>query len=218
MEVRGVSFLSHVKANPKKERCYHSATTMLPDFPSIRQELDAAISYKLRTLTREKSVIAKLIKGITQHEGKELSFHQEGTGTVTSGYQAMTASATVRFDEVPELMGDKLNAKLEEISSSIAKQMSDQFYSKIHEETEKVGNVVDAKGGLLTKELALELLSKPLWTPDSVFLVHPTMAEYMTKAWAEWQTDADFMAEYNDLNAMKKEEWRVRESYRKLVS
>jgi len=191
---------------------------MIPDFPSIRKELDDAIELNLRKSARSKSVVATLVRGVTQHEGKVHSFHQEGTGTVQSGYTAMEAISTVNFEEVPNLIGDRLSQKLDEISSSMAKQMSAQFYSTMDEITEKTGNRVDSGGGPLTKELALEVLRMSMWSPDSVFITHPVMAESMVKSWAEWQTDREFMKEYEQVSSIKREEWRARESDRKLVS
>jgi hypothetical protein len=48
-------------------------------------------------------------------------------------------------------------------------------------------------------------------------VLHPVMMETMKKLWAEWETDAAFMKRYNEIIAEKREEWRDRESRRKLV-
>jgi hypothetical protein len=99
----------------------------------------------------------------------------------------------------------------------MAKRTSDLFYKTMDEETEKVGNSIDAGGGPITQQMALEMHERVQWSPDSVFIAHPVMAESMSRAWQEWQTDAEFMKKFNEIDRRKKEEWRDRESNRKLV-
>ena len=53
--------------------------------------------------------------------------------------------------------------------------------------------------------------------PELVFWAGPQMVEAMQKAWEEWKQDRDFMRKYNELLARKYEDWRDRESRRKLV-
>ncbi len=74
-----------------------------------------------------------------------------------------------------------------------------------------------AGGKPLSQELALQMFEKVEWTPGSVFLAHPTMAEAMSKQWQEWEKDREFMKKFNAIMSRKKEEWRDRESHRKLV-
>lgn len=123
----------------------------------------------------------------------------------------------IKLAEISELVGDKLLQKLDEIAADMARQASAQFYSQLAEDSEKVGNAFNAGGKPLSQELALQMFERVEWTPHSVFLANPAMAEAMGKQWAEWEKDRAFMAKFNDLMARKKEEWRDRESNRKLV-
>jgi len=43
------------------------------------------------------------------------------------------------------------------------------------------------------------------------------MAEAMQKLWSQWEEDRAFMKRYKEILAEKFEEWRDRESRRKLV-
>ena len=69
----------------------------------------------------------------------------------------------------------------------------------------------------MTQELALQMFERVEWTPQSFFVAHPVMAERMGALWKEWEKDRAFMRKFNDLMSRKKEEWRDRESNRKLV-
>ena len=69
----------------------------------------------------------------------------------------------------------------------------------------------------MSQELALEMLERVEWAPKSVLLTHPVMAEALGKQWQEWEKDRDFMKRYNEVMTRKREQWRDRESHRKLV-
>jgi hypothetical protein len=190
---------------------------MLPDFPETRFEYDQIIGHRVYLKARELSVVEQLIQSITQHEGGQHSYYQEGTGMVSEGYQRVEVEVTVKADDVPSLVGEKLFERLDSIAEEKARQSSGLFYRKMDEVTEKTGNRINAGGAPLTKELLLRMMESTEWSPESVFLTHPAAAEEMSKAWKRWQEDPAFMKQFNDLQSIKKEEWRARENCRKLV-
>ncbi len=190
---------------------------MLPDFPSLRESLDDIAILRIHARTREHWPLLKSIRGITQHEGGDHSFHQEGFGTIVQAPEMHQTRVEIKLAEIPELVGEKLFQKLDEIAADMARQASAQFYSRLTEESAKVGNAFNAGGKPLSQELALRMFERVEWTPQSVFLANPAMAEAMGKQWKEWEKDRAFMAKFNDLMVHKKEEWRDRESNRKLV-
>jgi len=53
--------------------------------------------------------------------------------------------------------------------------------------------------------------------PEAVYIAHPDTAEWMHRLWQEWEKDGDFMKRVAEIRAKKYEEWRDRESRRKLV-
>jgi hypothetical protein len=190
---------------------------MLPDFPSLRKTLDDLAILRIHASTREHWPILKSFRSRTQHEGVDHSFHQEGFGTIVQVPQTHQAEFKVSISEVPELTGDKLFRKLDEIAADMARQASSQFYSRLTEDSEKVGNAFNAEGKLISQELALQMFERVDWTPESIFLAHPTMAEAMGKQWLEWEKDRGFMKRFNAIISRKKEEWRDREGNRRLV-
>ncbi|MBS1805504.1 MAG: hypothetical protein JST28_19245 [Acidobacteria bacterium] len=190
---------------------------MLPDFPTLKKILDDVAFLRIDAATREKWPILNTIRGFTAHEGAEHSFLQEGFGTIVQKPEAHQARVEIKFAEVPDLIGERLHLKLDGIATEMAKQAAAQFYARLGEETAKVGNAIDAEGKPMSQELALRMLERVEWTPDSIFLAHPTMAEALGKQWKEWEKDRAFMKQYNEIMSRKKEQWRDRESNRKLV-
>lgn len=190
---------------------------MLPDFPAMRRILDDAARFRLHMKARSMSVIASLIPSITQHEGSLMSYHQVGTGTITHGYDELITPLQFPLEEIPSMVGEKLEAKLDALADVMAKQTSDLFYKKMDEITARTGNSIDLKGGPITQQIMLEMYELTDWSPSSVFIAHPVMAEEIGKKWQEWQTDAGFMKKFTEIDRRKKEEWRDRESNRKLV-
>jgi hypothetical protein len=59
------------------------------------------------------------------------------------------------------------------------------------------------------------LTGKP--DPEGVYIAHPNTAEWMHRLWQEWEKDGAFMKRVAELRAKKYEDWRDRESRRKLV-
>jgi hypothetical protein len=130
----------------------------------------------------------------------------------------------VKIEEIPDLVGDKLLAKIDAITEETARQISQITFRKLDEVTREADMAVDAAGSPPTKEIWLEMFQKmqidfdpKTGKPEVTMIMHPVMAEAMQKLWKDWENDTTFMKTYNALLAQKREEWRDRESRRKLV-
>lgn len=110
-----------------------------------------------------------------------------------------------------------------ETISHMARQQEEHVLKTVNEAVEKVGNVVEAKGQPLTPELFFEVIRKVRldFDPDGKALFPTFFAgkegivafeKLMTKLESE-----PYRTQFNDLMEAKKEEWRVRQSNRKLV-
>jgi hypothetical protein len=129
-----------------------------------------------------------------------------------------------RFEDVPSLVGERLDTKLAGIADDIARHLSESFRQTMDTTTREAGTAIDAGGAPFSKELYLQGMEKieinfdpKTRRPELVFWAGPKMVEAMQKAWEDWKQDREFMRKYNDLMARKYEDWRDRESRRKLV-
>lgn len=200
---------------------------MLPDFPKARRELYQKLRLQMDLTVQAKSPLRALGRSITQHEGTTHSYEQltgSGIRSVTEGLEEIQVPIEVKIEEIPELVGDKLFARLAAIADEAARQVSQITFRKMDEVTREADMAVDAAGSPPTKEIWLEMFQKmeidfdaKSGKPELTIVMHPVMAEAMKKLWIEWETDPLFIKHYNELLAQKREEWRDRESRRKLV-
>jgi len=200
---------------------------MLPDFPKSRKELSDKLRLHLRLRVQDKSPWAALGREYTQHEGRAFSYEQiidEGKRIVETGFEEMVVPIRFEFKDIPDLVGETLFGKLDEMADDIAKQTSQLGQSRLNEATQLAGTAIDAGGQPFTQELFLRGESARDWEfnhltgqQEGVYIAHPQTAERIHKLWQEWEKDSAFMKRVAELKARKYEEWRDRESRRKLV-
>jgi len=159
--------------------------------------------------------------------------HQEGVswevtredGTCTeSGYQAIEAEFSVSADEISKLTPEKIRQKLDAVAQDMARQVRQNAFQKINEAIEESGTAIDAKGRPLSKELLLQALDSVDWgfTKDGdpippTLLMHPNFWETVKDDMAAWDKDEACSAQFERMIQRKREQWRDRESRRKLV-
>jgi hypothetical protein len=200
---------------------------MLPDFAKFRHELDGYTMLKLHAMVQQKEPILAEIRGITQHEGDVIAYDQltsDGVKIVTEGFKESRVHFETKVEDVPTLNGTSLDTKLSGIAEDIARDLSGSLRGTLNTATREAGTFFDAGGSPLSKDHYLELLERmeinfdsKTGRPDLVFWAGQAMVETMQHDWDEWKQDRDFVRKYNDLLSRKREDWRDRESRRKLV-
>jgi ribosomal protein S21 len=202
---------------------------MLPDFPELKAELSKFI---FEFLAQRVYLHLGALSEIRRHtvfegpqedsQGQQLVRH---TGEVeNSGLKLMSAEISVSSNEFPKMTLDQVLSKADEIAQKLASQMAKHAYQRISETLEGTGNTVDAKGKKLSAELILELFSTVQIDFDRngnpkmpKFHIHPKLAETLSLAINELENNRELKRELNQILVNKKEEWREREAYRKLV-
>ena len=200
---------------------------MLPDFPKSRYEINEQLRLRMYMTAQAKSPLQSLSKHVTQHEGNLHSYGQmtrKGTRVVTDGFNEINLPIEVKFEDVPGLVGEKLLEHVDALAEEIASQSSKMGYKKLDAMIEEAGTSVDAAGGPPTKASWLKMIEgmdidldpitkKPTW----VFIGHPVVVETMKQSWGEWEQDPKFVQRNKEIFELKYEDWRDRESRRKLV-
>jgi hypothetical protein len=200
---------------------------VLPDFPKSRRELYQKLRLRIDLTAQAKSPMSALGVRITQHEGTLHSYDQlthSGIRSVTEGLQEIKVPIEVKIEDIPGLVGDRLLERVDAIAEEAARQVSQVTFRKMDEITREAGMAVDAAGSPPTQEIWLKMFQKmemdfdpKTGRPEVTMIMHPVMAEAMKKLWSEWENDTVFMKRYDEILAEKREEWRDRESRRKLV-
>src|SRR5664279_3960144 len=101
---------------------------MLPDFPALKAEIQKIILAKLRHRVDTGDPVISQVKRFTQHEGKEMSYEQRGGATVREGFEKIGGQFEIRITAVPTLVGEKLDAKLEEMAQELISQSAKFFF------------------------------------------------------------------------------------------
>jgi hypothetical protein len=196
---------------------------MLPDFPKLKAEVHRDVLARIRRRADSADSVVSQIKRLSQHEGRDMRYDRIDAPPVESGPEELGARFEVLVSEVPDLIGPKLDAKIEEIAQEIAKQQAKMFFRRVGETCDEVGNTINANGQPLSAELMLEMFSNaqlnfgPDGKPTGQFVIHPDMAPALKRADEELEGDPELKRRFEDILRRKREEWATRESHRKLA-
>ncbi len=193
---------------------------MLPDFPTSKAEIRKHILRATEQAERAKAPLLARIKSFAQHEGTSHSYDRIRAKAVTNeGFEPIGVPVIVDVSEIPDLVGEKLAAKIDAVGDALARKSMEMFYRKINEVTQEVGNAMDMKGAPLTQDAFFTMLERmdmefgPDNLPTFVWHTTPALAEVVGK----WEDDPAFRSRYEELLDRKRNDWRDRESNRKLV-
>lgn len=159
------------------------------------------------------------------HEGQATILHRADATADTSTLQIADAGLSFTREEMRKLDLTEYVKKLRDVGKQLAAQEASYMFGKINEAAATVGNIADAGGKPFGKELFLEALERieisfdPLTEEPlgpAVVIPESRKAQFLAEM-ATWDDDEDFKREHDQLIARKREEWRDRESNRKLV-
>src|SRR2546428_5268005 len=115
---------------------------MLPDFPAFNAEVEKIATARLRERVDSGDPVLSQIKKIRQREGVQMRYEQHGGGTVQEGFENFGAQFEVSIAEVPTLVGEKFDAKLENIAQELVTHLATAFFKKMGESCEKAGTSI----------------------------------------------------------------------------
>ncbi len=192
---------------------------MLPDFPKSKKEIRKRLALAIERMEREKAPLLAGIKNFAQHEGTVHSYDRIKADPVSEGFEEIAIPVTIELSEMPDLIGEKLAAKMDAIADELARKRMEMFRRKFTEVTREVGNAFDAQGAPLTHDMFFEMLERVdmEFGPDDQPMFTFNMTPGLEKVFENWQDDPLFRARYEELLNRKRDAWRDRESNRKLV-
>jgi hypothetical protein len=197
---------------------------MFPDFLKTKENLQKMLDQEMKKARLlHMGPLANVPESMIFEGDKTVVVREDGS-IDEENLESTTVKLEVKFEEVEkmnhEMVLDKINRAAEEMASKMAKL----FYERLTESAEEVGNVVSAGGEPFSIDLFFEMLEKihvdfdeegnpiQLMCPVNPKLL-PSIAETISQAKADPANDRRFEA----IIERKREEWRVRESNRKLV-
>ena len=196
---------------------------MLPDFPALKSEIFKIVAANLNHRVQSGDPVLAQIKHFKQNEGTRMSYQQLGGGKVEEGFEKIGAEFSIDLKDVPDLVGDKLDKKLEEIARELIAISARSFFKKMGEITEKAGTSIDAHGKPVSPEMLLQMIGTVQLefdsdgNPTQSFVVHPDMIPALKKVAEEIENDPQLKRRHEEILERQREAWSARESNRKLV-
>jgi hypothetical protein len=196
---------------------------MLPDFPAPKTEIEKIINARLRQRVDTGDPVFAELKRLVQHEGRQTRYEQQGGTTVEEGFEEIGAPFEVSIADVPTLVGEKLDAKLEGMAQELISKSAKAFFRKIGETCQKAGTSIDVGGKPLSPEILLDMISTVQMEfgqdgrPTHSFIIHPDMLPAVKKVAEQIENDPELKRRHAEILERQREAWASRENNRKLV-
>ena len=192
---------------------------MLPDFLKTKAKLKRMIHSEMKkTQLSHLGPVADAPK-VMIFEGNKSIIIREDCSVQTVEMKEARAEVEIKLAEVETMSHETVLDKSNNLAKEVGGKVAKSFYEVLSETAKEVGNVTSSAGPL-TVDLLLETLEKmhidfdEKGRPIGLTLVaHRDRAPSLEKILSEASNDPRYQA----LMERKKEEWRVRESDRKLV-
>lgn len=197
---------------------------MLPDYPKLKRQFRKRLDRFVKQKVTERAPLVRRIHAYLQVEGEEIRFEDHQGNIRSSRPKEVKAAFSIPTNLPPLDTIQQVFQSLEGVAEDMARQSETMVFEKLDESTRETGNVLDAKGRPFEPEMLLEMLDS-IWIdfdengkPEMPTVVlHPDLFNSIKDRFKELDSDQDFLRKRAQIMARKKEEWRDRESHRKLV-
>ena len=197
---------------------------MLPDFLKIKEKLQKKIDTEMKRANRwHLGPLAKIPESMV-HEGNRIVLIRADGSVEEQTPETAIADIEVKSEEVEEMTAEEILNKVDKAAENIAEQQARTFYKQIDKLAEEVGNVVSSGGKPFSIDLHFEMLEKidmdfdEAGNPQGVaFVASPKVMPSIADALSQALSNPDNERRYKAIINRKREEFRVRESNRKLV-
>jgi hypothetical protein len=197
---------------------------VLPDYPSLKQELHGALNKILRARFQAHSQVLNEVPRGRVFEGTGTQIQRASGEVEDSDDLSASGTLTLKTEDLPKLTFEKVVEKLDEVAQEMAAEATTKFFQSLEAATARTGNVVDAGGRPLSAEAIIEVLEKIYIDCDDdgnlelpTIVIHPKQADALRAAEEELDRDPQLKRRHEEALEAKREEWRVREASRKLV-
>lgn len=197
---------------------------MIQDFPEEKYKLMKALNDRLVSKQAEFLGYFSQIPAYAHHEGNKWATVTTDGNEREQEYKELGWEFSLSVDEVPDMSLADVLSLIDKVALDAARQMHDEIMGEISRSVEDSGRGIDAKCQPLNQELFLQGLESidlsfnrdgTLIPP--AMIMHPKLWEARQEDIKSWENDPDFVARQELLIQKKREEWRARETRRKLV-
>jgi predicted DNA-binding protein (UPF0251 family) len=197
---------------------------MLPDFPKLKEKLQKLL------IARTKMVQSAYMNPLSDvpkariFEGNRTILVREDGSVEEIEIKEMKAEMEINLKEIETITLPDILEKFDTTAKELAMQQSKVFYDEIGKAVEKVGNVIDIKGKSFSIDDFLKMLDM-IWldfdengNPNFPTIVAGEKTfKSISEVLPQLETDQECKKRLAEIIERKREEWRARESNRKLV-
>src|SRR5882762_5250952 len=197
---------------------------MLPDYPNLKRKFRQRLIRFMQGKINERAPMMARISHFRQWEGADFSLTDPSGTTKTSSAREVKAGFSIPRNLPPLKTIQEVFMALNAAAEDMARQSETMLFQRLDESVRESGNILDCAGRPFAPAVLLESLDK-MWIdfdengkPEMPTIVlHPDLFNSIKDRLPEWEADPEFRAKHQEIIARKKEEWRDRESNRKLV-
>jgi hypothetical protein len=197
---------------------------MLPDFPKLKAKLHQIWNLYAEQRRRQHMGIFNDIPSHRHYEGARWLMIRADGSISESGYSEASSTFTVHLDEAPNLTPQRVAQLIDKMAQDMADQVEKNIFKSLLSELGTNDRVTGANERVFDKELFLEAMDSIMITFDrqgnphmpTVF-VSPEIGDHVASQLTLWNEDPDLKRRFDQIIERKREEWRARESSRRLV-
>jgi hypothetical protein len=198
---------------------------MLPDFPSIKSQLQTLVSKRLQYRVRAGDPVVAMIGHSIQHEGDRRIYGTVEGKQKELDYKKLESSFSISGDEIKSLTLVDIIKRIDKAAEEMSGHMARTIFTTINQVTEEAGTIIDGGGKPFTFETFLEALDKVGIDFDEetkqphmpALVMSPDLFAKIKDKIPEWEKNEEYTRRFNEIMKQKYEEWYARECNRKLV-
>ena len=196
---------------------------MLPQLTKTQAFVDELTHEAMFDAVYQAGPLLLEISSYQQHEGQKGSF-QMATGEIESiefKKDSVEVSSKIKPGRGEKL--DDILALMAKAGAELGTKMQNGMLATVEAATEKVGNVVKIKDGVITPEAFFEMMEKVEIDFDeqgqsqSSWFLAPEAAAKLQQNYQGWQKNPELRAKLEQLERKKKDQFRAREATRRLA-
>lgn len=196
---------------------------MLPDFPDLKRKLARRLRARMKDVHASHTGPMSDVAMVNIPEGdRVMSIDEEGFESEIE-MKNHRVTITITDEEVESLSPEEIVHRFEDAARELAMQSGKTFIESLDKSVRSVGNVVEYKGKITGDDL-LAMYETVLIDFDEqgrpqlpTLVCGEKMYSEVTEILPELKSDSEFNERFKHIMMKKREEWRDRESSRKLV-
>lgn len=195
---------------------------MLPDFPETKRLFSRFFQTYMRQKIREISPYGA-IQTRYYHEGRAMKITRADQTESNSGMEQLSAHLEIKLDEIENQTLQKAIEKHDVMIADLVQKQTHFIRERMSSEIPE-SQTLDAKGRKFDARVVIEMLEKiqiefyPNGTPHEIFVDGQFFTpERIADLDKEFKSNPELKKKLDEMMEKKKEEWRARETDRKLV-